>query len=239
MSHRPTISTGHSFVDVPAMFEPGAPPATRPVPIAQIEVGRTQTPNKLLAQEEIGPAPSRNGRSHVRYTPYVKDSPTRGGRSSNTRRSVTPSPNKAGKSRDVTPSGSDSSSSTSEISEDSDNEGLIPKPEGEAGRPGRGGYNFEEALAWTKKDFQKLKKFMNDLIDTHLDTSKKPSSQSQASVNTVRKQAVDKFPTLNNYEDVWPVMDLIRIRLKYSRGQARKADTVVSKVEKRSKKVHK
>ena len=35
--------------------------------------------------------------------------------------------------------------------------GLIPKPAGEAGRPGRGGYNLKEALGWTATDFDQLK----------------------------------------------------------------------------------
>lgn len=34
---------------------------------------------------------------------------------------------------------------------------LIPKPEGENGRPGRGGYNLEVALGWDSKTFRKLK----------------------------------------------------------------------------------
>jgi hypothetical protein len=33
----------------------------------------------------------------------------------------------------------------------------IPKPQGEAGRPGRGGYNLEAALAWDQLDYQKFK----------------------------------------------------------------------------------
>lgn len=36
-------------------------------------------------------------------------------------------------------------------------EGLIPKPHGEAGRPGRGGYNLQEALGWPNVDYSKLK----------------------------------------------------------------------------------
>jgi hypothetical protein len=35
--------------------------------------------------------------------------------------------------------------------------GRIPKPDGEPGRPGRGGYNLQEALAWDSKSFQRLK----------------------------------------------------------------------------------
>ena len=35
--------------------------------------------------------------------------------------------------------------------------GLIVKPAGEAGRPGRGGYNLKEALGWSLTDFNQLK----------------------------------------------------------------------------------
>lgn len=209
MAHHPIISAEESFADIPALFEPGAPPAIRPPPpIAQTEVGRTQTPNKLLVQEEIGTRLSLKKQSGTRFAPYVKDSPTQVGQRVTPRCSETPVPKagtSAGKLCHTTPSDSDSSSSPSGTTDDSDDENLIPKPEGEAGRPGRGGYNFEVALGWKKKEFQKLKvlilsslayrfviylsdqKFVKELIDEHLDISKKPTSQSQASVNTVHK----------------------------------------------------
>lgn len=37
------------------------------------------------------------------------------------------------------------------------NGSKIPKPEGEAGRPGRGGYNLEKSLNWDADRFKKLK----------------------------------------------------------------------------------
>lgn len=40
---------------------------------------------------------------------------------------------------------------------DQDTSGLIPKPDGEAGRPGRGGYNLEQALGWEAKKYQSIK----------------------------------------------------------------------------------
>lgn len=39
----------------------------------------------------------------------------------------------------------------------SDNDGRIPKPAGEPGRPGRGGYNLQDALDWNVKTFNSLK----------------------------------------------------------------------------------
>lgn len=44
--------------------------------------------------------------------------------------------------------------------EDEDEEDFIrgiAKPPGEAGRPGRGGYNLESALNWAHEDFEKVK----------------------------------------------------------------------------------
>jgi hypothetical protein len=42
-----------------------------------------------------------------------------------------------------------------EVTDDEAN--IIPKPTGEAGRPGRGGYNLEEALDWDKALYRRLK----------------------------------------------------------------------------------
>lgn len=42
------------------------------------------------------------------------------------------------------------------FSTNSDN-GKIPKPDGEPGRLGRGGYNSERAVDWPAKDYKRLK----------------------------------------------------------------------------------
>lgn len=57
---------------------------------------------------------------------------------------------------------SDVDRSESDTSEGSDSGGgLIPKPEGEVGRPNRGGYNLEEVLCgkhgWQVEDFRRIK----------------------------------------------------------------------------------
>ena len=49
------------------------------------------------------------------------------------------------------------SSLSSLESEDDIQIGKIPKPNGEAGRPGRGGYNLEEKLGWGENGFKELK----------------------------------------------------------------------------------
>ncbi|KIK50717.1 hypothetical protein GYMLUDRAFT_252708 [Collybiopsis luxurians FD-317 M1] len=88
-----------------------------------------------------------------------------------------------------TPAVTESTDST----EESDS---IPKPNGEAGRPGQGGYNLQTALKWTSKRWK-----------------------------AVQEQAVTKYSFLNDYEDLWPVNDMIRSRLKYEKScMKRKAD---------------
>ena len=53
-------------------------------------------------------------------------------------------------------SASDTSSESSLTSLESSSN-KIPKPDGEAGRPGRGGYNLEVQLAWDKAVILNLK----------------------------------------------------------------------------------
>ena len=50
---------------------------------------------------------------------------------------------------------SPSESTLTSLSEDEGDK--IPKPTGEAGRPGRGGYNLEEKLGWGSEGFKQLK----------------------------------------------------------------------------------
>ncbi|KAG1892292.1 hypothetical protein F4604DRAFT_1672344 [Suillus subluteus] len=133
--------------------------------------------------------------------------------------SRTPMPSDSEGSSDVF---SDSGSSTSSInlSEDS----KIPKPAGEPGRPGCGGYTLYEALDWNPKAYAKCKKCMHRLIDDHLDTSKCASAQSPAVLQTVRNKALDEFPDLENYSNLWPVNDMMMTHLKYTSSRARQKD---------------
>ena len=70
---------------------------------------------------------------------------------------------------------------------------MIPKPPGEVGRPGRGGYNLDDALKWDSESLRKLKitfcivisldfpnplqKYVHQLVKQHLDTQKTISNQ--------------------------------------------------------------
>lgn len=145
-----------SLSTIPPFFEPGAPPPTLPILLAQTEVGATDIPIKLLAQEEIGSGPTvaRSSRSTPRHHPYPKStrkqhSPLKP-QSNPTYDDVAPSETGA------TETDSESLVTDSEIESESDTP-LIPKPDGEAGRPNRGGYNLEKALKWEHKKYIRVK----------------------------------------------------------------------------------
>ncbi|KAI6043422.1 hypothetical protein EDC04DRAFT_2600281 [Pisolithus marmoratus] len=121
------------------------------------------------------------------------------------------------------PSQSSLSSLESELTQGDKN----PKPSGEVGQPGHGGYNLEEQLNWGADSFKSLKQFVNKAIRKHLDTTKCQSQQDHKVLDTVcdlHTQAMAKFPDLESFEKCWPVLDLIQMCLKYlsSRAQLKK-----------------
>ncbi|KIM64207.1 hypothetical protein SCLCIDRAFT_23549 [Scleroderma citrinum Foug A] len=61
----------------------------------------------------------------------------------------------------------------------------IPKPEEEAGRPGRGGYNLKAQLAWNPATFSKLKKFVHHSVKNHLDATQCKSRQRESAATIV------------------------------------------------------
>jgi hypothetical protein len=170
------------LTELSPFYEPSSSPPTLPILIAQTEVGRLLPSGRLLAQEEIG-----LGRPHKYpgYAPYSRPAqrvrhPASGRTVSFHSRSGTPAANTIASSstlmcdtpaRSPSPDGRETSDLSS-LSSDEDERGAgqpggsaedeigdepIPKPRGEAGRPGRGGYNLEAALAWDLSDYQKFK----------------------------------------------------------------------------------
>ncbi|KAI6146003.1 hypothetical protein BKA82DRAFT_33601 [Pisolithus tinctorius] len=115
---------------------------------------------------------------------------------------------------------SDSDCASSVLSDDS----KTPKPTGEPGRPGRGGYTLEIALDWNHKTYVKFKKLIFHLIDEHLDVTKCASAQNPTLLRLVRNKAVAAFPDLDNYANAWPVSDMIMMRLKYTSSRARRQE---------------
>jgi hypothetical protein len=145
MSAASLVSTP-SFLTIPPFYEPGAPPPTLPILIAQTDVGNIERPGKLLAQEDLGTGPTRKHTSNSSH----RISPKAASRRQHFR-SSTP------KHRDLTPGAESDGETQSDSDSATSDDQLIPKPDGEAGRPGRGGYNLEEALGWEHKKYRRIK----------------------------------------------------------------------------------
>lgn len=141
--------------DIPPFYDPAkssaAPQTSFPVLLAQTEIA-LQQPHKLLATQEIEPrsipGPDRHQRDRIRY-----DGPSSSSQSVPAKNPV------ATTKRKLSPESS--SGSVSDMSQysgyESDADGLIPKPPGEVGRPGRGGYNLKDILDWKENDYRRCK----------------------------------------------------------------------------------
>ncbi|KAJ3766546.1 hypothetical protein FB446DRAFT_608872, partial [Lentinula raphanica] len=93
--------------------------------------------------------------------------------------------------------------------------GKIAKPPGEVSRPGRGGYNLRAELKWPAARFDKVKSYIDKLVENQLDCTQPLSKQIMTKVEDVRSQASAKFRFLDDYLDHWAVDDFIRCHLKY------------------------
>ncbi|KAI6136003.1 hypothetical protein F5141DRAFT_1208372 [Pisolithus sp. B1] len=94
-------------------------------------------------------------------------------------------------------------------------EAKILKPPGEAGRPGRGGYNLEEYLKWSDNEMRGLKRVIYAAVKKYLDMMKSRSFQDLNAVKKVTDHAKRRFLQLEAYENCWPALDLIHLHLKY------------------------
>ncbi|KAI5981629.1 hypothetical protein EDD15DRAFT_2379198 [Pisolithus albus] len=99
------------------------------------------------------------------------------------------------------------------------------------------GLNLEEQLSWGEDGFKSLKRFVNKAIKKHLDITKCRSQQDRKALDTVCDLAIAEFPDLATFENCWPVLDLVQMRLKYLSSRVRQkkriADGEVAKSEKR------
>ncbi|KAK7448414.1 hypothetical protein VKT23_013678 [Stygiomarasmius scandens] len=100
-------------------------------------------------------------------------------------------------------------------------EASIPKPDGENGRPGRGGYSLKTVLGWDPKEYKKAQEHIRGLVENMLPKNVHTSFTSQPPevLNPLRKKMVEKFPQLRQYEDNWATDDFIRGALKYRQLQ--------------------
>ncbi|KAH6911745.1 hypothetical protein BKA70DRAFT_1423499 [Coprinopsis sp. MPI-PUGE-AT-0042] len=92
--------------------------------------------------------------------------------------------------------------------------GLIPEPDGEAGRPGRGGYNLQQKLDWAPGLYQAVRNFAKQRVGETLDRSKPFTAQDPVQVQAVIVEMLASFPILKRYEDNWASKDFIRGCLK-------------------------
>ncbi|KAE9382285.1 hypothetical protein BT96DRAFT_1010960 [Gymnopus androsaceus JB14] len=83
----------------------------------------------------------------------------------------------------------------------------IPKPAGEVGRPGRGGYNLEVALGWQKEKFTRVKNVIKQLVVGDLSCELSFSKQLLVKIQHIRDEAVKKLPMLEDYQDLWVIQE--------------------------------
>ncbi|KAH7872193.1 hypothetical protein F5879DRAFT_926319 [Lentinula edodes] len=98
----------------------------------------------------------------------------------------------------------------------------IQKPKGEVSRPGRGGYNLRVELKWSTERFDKVKAYIDKLVQEHLDCTEPLTKQIASKVEEVRSLAVKKFRFLDDYHDYWAVDDFVRCHLKYRKQALQK-----------------
>ncbi|KAL1666042.1 hypothetical protein GGF50DRAFT_125943 [Schizophyllum commune] len=101
-------------------------------------------------------------------------------------------------------------------------QGKIPKPPGEPGRPSSGGYNLQEATRLEPSRFRTVRKEMNSLVRTHLDTERTFTKQTEECVAAYTEEALRRFPFLNDYEDHWPIRGFAVMHLHYLQNRAKK-----------------
>ena len=162
MSSNAHASGGSFSTDIPPFFQTMPTLPTLPILLAHTELAKAPTPSALIGQQEIGPVRQKSGCS-VHFAPYSKPSSKQSTRQNTPQRHS--SPQVGGRSqrpvaREETPDSESDLTSVPESDEselDEEFDGLIPKPDGEAGRPGRGGYNLEVAMEWKGKDYKQFK----------------------------------------------------------------------------------
>ena len=148
---------------VPAFYNTPEPPQPLPMLSSQTEMYyQPRNPVTVTAKEEMYlpiPAPTLSG-----ATTKMQRVTTTNSRAT-TPRAVSPITKPSGRSVTINEGGvetsdspSPSESTLSSLDEDDEeSSNKIPKPAGEVGRPGRGGYNLEEKMGWGEDSFKKLK----------------------------------------------------------------------------------
>ncbi|KIK50920.1 hypothetical protein GYMLUDRAFT_252537 [Collybiopsis luxurians FD-317 M1] len=105
---------------------------------------------------------------------------------------------------------------------DSEDEELIPKPLGEVGRLGHGGYTLTKVLAWPPKKYEKVKRFIGNLVEKQLDCELIWSDQPPERLKKIQELAIEKHTILKQYRGLWVVDNFIQGALKYQKSVLKK-----------------
>ncbi|PPQ86292.1 hypothetical protein CVT26_004635 [Gymnopilus dilepis] len=106
---------------------------------------------------------------------------------------------------------------------------MIPQPRGEPGRPNSGGFSILEVLvdnySWTVEEVQALQDAVDSEVSKKLDTTVSFRSQSRSAIEQICQKMQDRegvWPELGNYQGCWPVVSMIKLRLKSKSESSRK-----------------
>jgi hypothetical protein len=141
---------------VATFFEPGAPPVPLPLLTAQTDLFyNSHRPSTLIANEELVSSFTPNSITGAGVVRTQRGTVNR--HRANPPYSKSHTITNANDPQDHDDMSSDDISDIDTDSADESDGEKIPKPSGEPGRPGRGGYNLDEAINWDPATFRKLK----------------------------------------------------------------------------------
>ncbi|THV01482.1 hypothetical protein K435DRAFT_617871, partial [Dendrothele bispora CBS 962.96] len=91
----------------------------------------------------------------------------------------------------------------------------VPKPHGENGRPGRGGYALKDVLGWDKDEYKKVQVRFYTQGCAYWN-SERTNFRISSKILLKRNLSLEtKFPKLRNYQDNWATDEFIKSALKY------------------------
>jgi len=67
-------------------------------------------------------------------------------------------------------------------------------------------------------------KYVQTISDQYLDRAKCWTAQKQHLIRAVKESALEAFPQLGQYENLWPVTDVIKMHLKKTSNKQRRAE---------------
>ncbi|KAF8963377.1 hypothetical protein BDZ97DRAFT_1919816 [Flammula alnicola] len=104
----------------------------------------------------------------------------------------------------------------------------IPKPNGEPGRPGSGGYCLDSTLLntynWSQERLDRLASDVRKEAKKKLDMTKSYRYQNAARMKEICEKMMepDLYPELQGYDNCWPVRSFLKLALKYKSEATRR-----------------